>query len=197
MPTALRDHAAYPGTVALADDLERVAGAAAVHADGGAVTGVLATEPAGGVRIYVCAFEASDGERSWLALDDGGAVVEERREVRDAVSIAALCEVAEEAAFPGDLDELLAQLVALRITESPDGIGEAEDAVRHLQHVLGAPPHLASPDRLDAIGQAARRLELALDPTASSPFATAMRSAAQVADALWADVERAYRARLQ
>ena len=108
--------------------------------------------------------------------------------MRDAVSIAALCEVAEEAAFPGDLDELRAQLVALRITEGPDGIDEAEAAARGLQHVLGAPPHLASPARLDEIGQAARRLELALDPTAPSPFAAAMRSAVDVAEALWADV---------
>jgi hypothetical protein len=59
--------------------------------------------------------------------------------------------------------------------------------------VLGAPPHLASPARLDAIGEAARRLERALDPTAPSPFTSAMRSAAAVADALWADVESAYR----
>jgi hypothetical protein len=108
-----------------------------------------------------------------------------------------LCEVAEEAAFPGDLDELRAQLVALRITEAPDGIEEAEAAARDLQHVLGTPPQLATAQRLDEIGQAARRLETALDPTASSPFSAAMRSAAQVADALWADVERAYRGPLQ
>ena len=107
-----------------------------------------------------------------------------QRDVRDAVSIAALCEVAEESAFPGDLDELRAQLVALRITESPDGIDEAEDAARALQHVIGAPPHLASPARLDAIGQAVRRLELALDPAVPSPFTAAMRGATEVADAL-------------
>ena len=104
--------------------------------------------------------------------------------------------VAEEAAFPGDLDDLRAQLVALRIAEAPEGIGEAEDAARDLQHVVGAPPHVASPERLDAIGQAARRLELALDPAAPSPFSAAMRSAAAVADALWADVQAAYRSEL-
>ena len=177
--------------MALADDLERVA-AAAVGADGG-LTGVLATEPGSGRRIYLCAFEGSDGGRTWLAVDDAGEPIRDRREVRDAVSIAALCEVAEEAAFPGDLDELRAQLVALRISESPEGIEEAEQAARGLQHVLGAPPHLASPARLDAIGEAARRLERALDPTAPSPFTSAMRSAVAVADALWADVESAYR----
>jgi hypothetical protein len=177
--------------VALADDLERVAAAAAGASDG--LTGVLATEPASGRRIYLCAFEIPEQGRTWLAVDDAGEPVGDRREIRDAVSIAALCEVAEEAAFPGDLDELRAQLVALRISEAPEGIEEAEQAARALQHVLGAPPHLASPARLDAIGEAARRLERALDPTAPSPFTSAMRSAAAVADALWADVESAYR----
>lgn len=179
--------------MALADDIERTAAAAAAHGDGAAVTGVLATEPTPGHRVYVCAFESEQGERSWLALDGDGAPVASQRDVREAVSIAALCEVAEESAFPGDLDELRAQLVALRITEGPEGIGEAEDAARELQHVLGAPPHVASPARLDEIGRAVRRLELALDPSAPSPFTQAMRSAVDVADALWADVAAAYR----
>jgi hypothetical protein len=183
--------------VTLGDDLERIAAAAASDADGSVLSGIIATEPAAGVRVYVCAFEASDGGRTWLALDDAGQPLDELRDVRDAVSIAALCEVAEEAAFPGDLDELRAQLVALRISEDPDGIAEAEEAARALQHVLGAPPQVASPHRLDAIGDAARRLERALDPTAPSPFTTAMRSAAGVADALWSDVEAAYRVPLR
>ena len=177
----------------LADDLEHIAATAGAIADGSAVTGILATEPAVDVRIYVCAFEAADGARTWLAFDADARPVHTRRDVRDAVSIAALCEVAEEAAFPGDLDELRAQLVALRISEAPDGIAEAEAAARALQHVLGSAPHIASPVRLDAIGEAARRLERALDPTAPSPFTTAMRSAVEVADALWSDVEASYR----
>jgi hypothetical protein len=188
----------YPGTVALTDDLERIAASAAAQVDGAetALAGILATEPAAGARIYVCAFESSGGTRSWLAVDADGAPVASEQSVRDAVSIAALCEVAEESAFPGDLDELRAQLVALRITEGPEGIDEADAAARELQHVLGAPPHLASPTRLDEIGQAARRLELALDPTARSPFTAAMRSAVDVAEALWADVRGAYRGSL-
>ena len=130
-------------------------------------------------------------------LDEGGEVVQERRDVRDAVSIAALCEVAEEAAFPGDLDELRGRLVALRLTEDPEGIAEAEDAALALQSTLGVPPHVASPERLETIGEAARRLERALDPTGPSPFTNAMRSAVAVADALWRDVERAYLAPLE
>ncbi len=176
----------------LATDLERIAAAAAAYGDGRELSGVLATEALPGARVYVCAFGADDAERAWIALDDAGEPVGERRDVRDAVSIAALCEVAEEAAFPGDLDELRAQLVTLRIAEAPEGIAEAEEAARALQHVLGAPPHLASPERLDAIGVAARRLERALDPTAASPFTDVLRSAGEVAGALWRDVEAGY-----
>ena len=177
--------------MSLAADLERIAAAAGAYG-GQTLTGVLATEPVPGSRVYVCAFEAGDGDRAWLALDDAAEPIRARRDVRDAVSIAALCEVAEEAAFPGDLDELRSQLVALRIAEAPEGIEEAEAAARELQLVLGAPPHVASPERLDAIGGAARRLERALDPTAPSPFTEVLRGAGEVAEALWRDVEAGY-----
>jgi hypothetical protein len=183
--------------VALAEELERIASVAGPLADGRRLTAVLATEAATGAPRYVCAFEDAGGGRSWLVLDAAGAVVLDRRDVRDAVSIAVLCEVAEEAAFPGDLDELRSQLVGLRLTEDPEGIGEAEDAALALQRVIDVPPHVSSPERLDAIGEAARRLERALDPTAPSPFTTAMRSAVEVADALWADIEAAYLAPLE
>ena len=95
---------------------------------------VLAAEPTPGLREYLCAFETDDGERSWLVVDDDGAPVLERRDIRDVVAITALCEIAEESAVGGDLDELLSQLVALRLTENPEGIDEAEEAVRALQH---------------------------------------------------------------
>ena len=178
--------------MSLALELERIAAAAGSYGNGKPLAGVLATEPVPGTRVYVCAFGSDDGERGWIALDDAGEPVLDRRGVRDAVSIAALCEVAEEAAFPGDLDELRSQLVALRIAEAPEGIEEAELAARELQHVLAAPPQVASAERLDAIGVAARRLERALDPTAPSPFTDVLRSAGDVADALWRDVEAGY-----
>lgn len=176
--------------MSLADELERAADLAATLA-GVPVTAVLAAEPAQRLRAYVCAFETGE-ERRWLVVDGSGSPVLDARVARDAVSIAALCEIAEESAFPGDLDELRSQLVALRISEAPEGIEEAEAAVTDLQHTLGAPPHCATPARLDAIGQAALRLERALDPAAASPFAAAMRSAQAVVDELWRDVERGY-----
>jgi hypothetical protein len=182
--------------VGLVDDLERIAATASLHATDTALSAVLPAEPARGVRVYVCAFERADGSRSWLVLDDAGEPVVDRREARDAVSIAALCELAEEAAFPGDLDELRSELVALRIAEAPEGIEEAEAAAAALQQAVGAPPALATPERLDALGRAALRLERALDPTVASPFAAAMRGAQSVVDELWSEVESGYRAPL-
>ena len=135
--------------------------------------------------MYVCAFETDDAAPPWLALDGDGRPLRERRDVRDAVSIAALCEVAEEAAFPGDLDELRAQLVALRIAEAPEGIEEAEAAARALQHVLGAPPHVASPERLDAIGEAARQPGAGARPHRAVAVHGGLRTAGEVADSLW------------
>jgi hypothetical protein len=179
--------------VQLASDLERIAAAAAAHADGARVVAVLAAEPATGARRYLCAFESDSETRTWIGLDDAGAVIGERREVRDLVAITALCEIAEEMAFPGDLDELRSELVALRLTENPDGIDEAEAAALGLQHAIGTPPQLATPARLDLIGSAARRLERALDPTVASPFAAAMQAAQETVDALVRDVEAGYR----
>ncbi len=183
----------------LADDLARIAEAAAtLAASGEEVSAVVPTEPHAGGRLYLCAFQRPVGERSWLALDDTGAAVEERQAIRDAVSIAALCELAEEVAAGGDLDELHSKLVALRVTENPEGIDEAEEALLELQRVIGAPPALATPARLDAIGLATRRLELALGGALhGSPFADAMRGAGDAVDALTSDVERDYRVPLR
>lgn len=171
----------------LAAELERIA-------TGSGATAVLAAEPRPGERVYLCAFAEEDGGRSWLALDARGEPVAERRLLRDAVTILALCEVAEDAAAGGDLDDLLSRLAAVRMTEDPPGVEAAEEAARELQRVLGSPPVLATPARLDEIGAATRRLEQALGGAAQgSPFAAAMRSATEVVEALLTDVERSYR----
>ncbi len=183
----------YPGAVPLLADLERIATIAAAGVNASAV---LAAEPTPGVRAYLCAFEDEDGARSWLVVDDDGEPISARRDVRDVIAITALCEIAEESAVGGDLDELLSQLVALRLTENPDGIDEAEDAVRALQHTIGSPPQLATPARLDAIGAATRRLEQALDPVAPSPFTAALKSAQGTIDELQKEIESTYRVQL-
>lgn len=181
--------------MALADDLGRIAARAATHTtDGETVVGVLACEPAVGARVYLCALGTEDGANGWIGLDHDGRPVTDRVLVRDAVAIAAYCELAAEAAFPGDLDDLRAQLVQVRITERPPGIEEAEEAARALQQVVGAPPTLATPARLDALGAAARRLEVALsEPAGASPFTTAMQGAQGAVDALFRQVEAGYR----
>jgi hypothetical protein len=180
--------------VTISDDLDRIATAASgLAGDGERVDAVLPAEPAPGERAYLCAFADGDGARSWIVLDDTGAVVARRAAVRAAVTIAALCEVAAESAAGGDLDELRAQLVALRLTEAPPGIEEAEEALARLQRVVGTPPQLATPRRLDEIGDAARALELALDPTSASAFAVAVRAAQGAVEELTTEVEAGYR----
>jgi hypothetical protein len=184
--------------VSLARDLERIAGLAAAHAAAGeAVTAVIPTEPRPGARVYLCAFEDAAGARTWLALDREGAPLAARAAVREAVSIAGLCEVAEESAGGGDLDDLLSRLVALQLTEAPPGIDDAVEAVRELQRAIGAPPQVASPARLDAIGAATLRLERSLGSNGESAFTAAMRIAAGAVEELTREVERAYRLELR
>lgn len=179
--------------MALGDDLERIARAASAFAGPGeTLAGVLPAEPHHGHVVYLCAY-AVDGARAWLALDDAGRPITERARVRDAVSIAALCEVAGEAAGGGELEELRAQLVALRVTENPPGIDEAEEAALALEQTIGAPPRLASPAYLDAVGAATRRLEQVLGGGGGSPFAAAMKAAVASVEELTRDVEAGYK----
>jgi hypothetical protein len=84
--------------VALDDDLRRIAEAAARFATPGEdVAGIVPTEPAHGLRLYVVAY-GDEQASSWLVLDATGVPVEDAQLVRGAVSIAALCELAEDAA---------------------------------------------------------------------------------------------------
>jgi hypothetical protein len=178
----------------LADELERIAALAAGHArPGDRVSAVLPTEPAPGERLYLVSFDDGDGYRSWLALDGAGVAVTSKRRLRDAVAVAVLCEVAGDAAGGGGLDDLIGRLEELRETDAPPGIEDAEEAARRLRAVVASPPQLATPERLDEIGAAARRLEQELDPTASSPFAAAMRSAEPAVAELQREIEGGYR----
>jgi hypothetical protein len=182
--------------VPLEDELQRIAGAAGEHAGPGErLSGILAAEPHPGARVYLCAFESDGGSRAWLGLDAEGGPVTSRRLVRDAASIAALCELAEETAGGGDLDDLLSRLVALRVTEAPAGIDEAEEAVHNLQRSIEAPPRLASPEYLDRIGAATRRLEQALGD-GGSPFAEGMKLGMGAVEELTDEIEQSYKTEL-
>jgi hypothetical protein len=184
--------------VALSDDLARIAALAGAHAeDDEELAGVLAAEPRAGVRAYLCAFASEAGRRSWLTLDAGGEPIVERAAVRDAVSIAGLCEVAVESAGGDDLGELRSRLLALRLSEGLPGIEAAEEAALELERTIGAPPHLASPAFLDEVGSAARRLERALGQNGFSPFAEAMQQAMAAVEALTVEVERGYKRALR
>lgn len=160
--------------------------------EGEELVGVVPAEPAGGARVYLCAYARGD-ERRWLALDRSGEPIVDRTLVRDAVAIAAMCELAEESAGGGDVGELRARLVELRLTENPEGIEEAEVAAAELQETLAPPPRVASVAYLDAIGVAAAKLEQALGG-GESPFAEAMKVGVGAADDLAAEVERTYKA---
>ena len=82
--------------MALSEDVSRIASAAAAHrTPGQQVEAVIAVESAVGERIYLAAVADGDGARQWL---HDGAPVTSRERVREAASIAALVEVAEEAA---------------------------------------------------------------------------------------------------
>ncbi len=181
----------------LTEDLRRIADAAVRYAGPGEdVVGIVPAEPSSGARGYLCAFRAEDGRASWLVLDDDGRPVDRRAVVREVVSISALCELAEELAGGGDLDELRSQLVALRLTENSPGIEEAEEAALALQAAIGATPHLATPAHLDAVGAATLKLERVLGSDGGSPFAAAMKQATATVEKLTRDVEASYKVSL-
>jgi hypothetical protein len=180
-------------SVTLEEELSAAGEAAGGRArDGEELVAIIPTEPGSGSRVYLCAFKRGE-EQSWLALDAGLSPIADRILVRDAVAIAAMCELAEESAGGGDLGELRARLVELRLTENPEGIEEAEVAAAELQEAIQTPPRVASVRYLDALGQAAGRLEQSLGQVGGSPFAEAMKSGVAAADELANEVERTYR----
>ena len=178
------------------EDVGRIASAAAALAEPGEeLAGVLVTETLGR-RVYLCAFESSEG-RAWLALGADAKPLTEGRLVREAASLAALCELAEESAGGGHLPELQARLAELRETANPEGIEEAEAAAASLAETLQPEPRIASGASLDALGSASRRLEQALGESGASPFAAAMQASLGSVEELASDVEGNYKIPLQ
>jgi len=129
-------------------------------------------------------------------LDEAGEPVARRERVRDAASIVAVCELAEETAGGGQLEELRQQLVQLRMTENPPGIEDAEAAALALERTIGSPPRVASPAFLDAVGVATMELERALGQAGGSAFAEAMKASIETVEAFVREVERAYKLEL-
>ena len=180
----------------VAEDVARIAKVAPGYAaPREELAGVLVAETLGR-RVYLCAFE-SEGSRVWLAFDDAGEPLTERRLVREAASLAGMVEVAEESAGGGDLPELRARLAELRETDAPEGIEEAEAAAASLAATLEPEPRVASGEYLDAIGSASQRLEQALGQSSGSPFAATMQAALGSVEVLADDVERNYKVPLE
>jgi hypothetical protein len=181
----------------LGEELEAIATRAAEHAgEGEAVAALLPAESSSG-RVYLCAYRSGDDVTSWLLLDAGGEPVLERAAVRDAASLVALVELAEDNAGGGELDELRSRLVGLRLTENPPGLEEAISAVDELERAVGTPPRVASTGHLERVGAAVRKLEDALGSGPGSPFASAMKGGAGAVQEFTADVEANYKRQLR
>lgn len=121
--------------MAVSEDVSRIAGVAAQHrAPGQQVVAVLAVETAVGERLYLAAFAAGDDHREWLALDHDGAPVTSRERVREAASIAALVEVAEEAVERVAEGPRVASLAYLDSIGGDSSIAGALPAIEELTH---------------------------------------------------------------
>ena len=105
-------------------ELRRIAEKAVTYCrEGEELAGIIPAEPKTGGRVYVCAYQYGD-ETSWLVLDASGDPVADRVLVKDAVSIAALVELAEEAGGGENGEPEVATLARL------DSLGaEAENPV--------------------------------------------------------------------
>ena len=119
--------------MSVSEDVSRIAAVAARHAaPGERVAAVLAVESARSERLYLAAFAAPDGTQAWLALTHDGAPVTSRERVREAASIAALVEVAEEAAEQVADGPRLASLAYLDSIGGDSSIAAALPAVEEL-----------------------------------------------------------------
>jgi len=119
--------------MALSDDVSRIAEAAAAHSvPGQDVVGVLTVQSVGGERAYLAAFADVAGGREWLLLDDRANPVTNRERVREAASIAALVEVAEEAADRVSDEPRVASLGYLDSIGADSSIAAALPAVEEL-----------------------------------------------------------------
>jgi hypothetical protein len=122
--------------VSLEDELGRAAVAAAAFAEQDErLEAIFAAEPSPGRRVYLCAYSGGAG-RSWLLVDEQAEAVTDRALVREAVSLAALCEIAGEAA--DDAPPRLASPAYLDAVGSADALAVAYSAVESLSQEVEA-----------------------------------------------------------
>jgi hypothetical protein len=193
----------------LEQELEATLAAARGHARGDEQpVAVIATEPGTSRRVYVVAFAAGD-DLAYIALDEAGAAVSDRRLVRDAVALAALAERAEEVSGATAAEELIARFSDAAERLRPSQNGDLAAAAAGADAVVAAAgrladaatgPRPATAQYLDRIAALAAELAAALDafvpyamriPEASVSIASEVPSPRMVVDAALGAASRA------
>jgi len=195
---ARRDFVAAAGS---REALELLAASLADHT-AAAVSNLLGAEPTLEQSVFAAGITADSAQRLhalaralWARARNE--IIEEATRLYEAfrpeVALRVMERLTKSKGFPDVLSRLrTGDPVALRITENPAGIAEAEEAALALEEAIGAAPRVATPDRLDAIGAATLRLERVLGGE-GSPFAVAMKQATATVEELTRDVEAAYK----
>ena len=146
------------------------------HAGAATLTGILPTEPASGARIYVCAFENGDGDgRGSHSIATGsrsarGGTCATRSRSRPSAR--------SPRRQPFRATSTSYEPSSLRCGSRRCPTGSRRPRTRPGRSSTFSARRRSSPHRRAWMrsGEAARRLERALDPTAPSPFTDTMRS---------------------
>jgi hypothetical protein len=177
--------------VSLEQELAAAQEAAAPHAaPGERVAAVIPAEPAGGLRVHLVAFEG--GERlGYVMLDADGEAVADERLVRNAVSLIALCELAEEvsmAATAADIGERFEAVAGLLAADEPEASAAAAGVAAAARRVgeVATGPRVATPAYLDRLAEVADDLGASF-----AAYASHAERIAQAAAAGGAEQERA------
>jgi hypothetical protein len=169
--------------VTLEQELAATHEAAAAHAGPGErVAAVIPAEPAGGLRVHLVAFDG--GERlGYVMLDTDGEAVADERLVRDAVSLIALCELAEEvsmATAAAEIAERFQAVSGLLAEDEPEASAAAERVAGAARRVgeVAAGPRVATPGYLDRLAEEADDFGAAFAAYASQAERIAQAAAA-------------------
>jgi len=185
----------------LEEELETAVTAAGRHArPGEQAVAVMAAEPAG-MRVFVVALAAGE-DLGFVAVDEAGAAVADRRLVKDAVSLAALAERAEEVSGATAADDLVEQFRETAASLRGAGEGEAAaaaEAVAEAGERLGAAaagPRAATPVYLDGLAALAGELAGAIEAFVGQAerLGQGSEKASPAAEAAWTALAAAGRA---
>jgi len=185
----------------LEEERETAVAAAGRHArPGEQPVAVMAAEPAG-TRVFVVALAAGE-DLGFVAVDRAGTAVADRRLVKDAVSLAALAERAEEVSGATAADDLVEQFRGTAESLRAAGEGEAAAAAKAVADAgvrLGAAaagPRAATPVYLDRLAALAGELAAAIDAFVAQAerLGQGAEQASPAAQAAWTALAAAGRA---